>query len=158
MWKRACVDIDNTLLDVNTLVKEKYHIDDVEKIYPHPRLDEKFFTSSEGIRVLSSARPIPGTLRILGKLLSIGTEIVFATSRPPQLKDITVWQLKKLGLRGRLVFTKDKRRIEADIYVEDDPQQILKLLNAGKHVLSPAWDYNSGYKHPKHVRYRRNPA
>lgn len=155
MWKKVCIDIDNTILDVNFQLR-KYGIEDVEKVYPHPRLSENFFVSPDGIRLIMSAEPIPGTMEIVKKLSCNGTEMIFATSRPVQLKDITVWQLKRLGLRGKLVFTKDKRTVEADVYVEDDPLQVLRLIKAGKRVLSPAWDYNAGYEHPNYVRYRRD--
>lgn len=156
MWKKVCIDIDNTILDINSQLY-KYGIKDVERVYPHPLLDENFFVSPEGIRLIMSAEPIQGTMKIIKKLSFNGTEMIFATSRPVQLKDITIWQLKKLGLKGKLVFTKDKRVVEADVYIEDDPLQILRLIRAGKRVLSPAWDYNAGYRHPNYLRYRRNP-
>lgn len=152
--KTACIDIDNTLSDVNTELKKRgYDI----SIYPHPELNEEFWKSPYGKQLLSAALPIKNTLRLVQSLKNAGCNLVFATSRPPVLAGITYdWinkNIKPLWQKNSVIFTKNKTALNADIYVEDDPFEILRIIKANKAVFIPRWPYNEDILAPKLVYY-----
>lgn len=142
--KLICCDIDNTLADVNTQLKKARY--DISK-YPNPVLDQDFWTSYEGLDILIKAQKIKNTCKILNVLDELGADIFFATSRDIRLKELTRKWIEKQDIYNEhaIYFTASKHILEADVYLEDDPQQISKLLSIGKPVLIPSWQYNQGF-------------
>lgn len=143
--KLICCDIDNTLADVNTQLKKAGY--DISK-YPNPVLDQDFWTSYEGLDILIKAQKIKNTCKILDVLDELGADVFFATSRDIRLKTLTrKWvEKQKIWNKHAIYFTASKHILEADVYIEDDPQQISKLLSIGKPVLIPSWRYNQGFE------------
>lgn len=142
--KLICCDIDNTLADVNTQLKKAGY--DTSQ-YPNPALNDDFWTSYEGLDILIKAQKIKNTSKILNVLDELGADIFFSTSRDIRLKQLTrKWiEKQKIWNFHEIYFTASKHILEADVYVEDDPQQISKLLSIGKPVLIPQWQYNQGF-------------
>ncbi|SNX54223.1 hypothetical protein [Thermoanaerobacterium sp. RBIITD] len=142
--KLICCDIDNTLADINTqLLKAGYNISQ----YPNPVLNEDFWTSYEGLDILIRAKKIKNTSKILDVFNGLGADVFFATSRNIRLRELTRKWIEKQGIYNKhaVYFTASKHILEADVYLEDDPQQISKLLSIGKPVLIPSWQYNQGF-------------
>ncbi|ERM91244.1 hypothetical protein O163_11470 [Caldanaerobacter subterraneus subsp. yonseiensis KB-1] len=142
--KIVAVDIDNTLVNVNgELEKRGYDIN----IYPHPDLTEKFWESLEGIKILYNAKPIISTIKTVNTFINFGAEVVIVTSRNIKLKKLTEDWIKRYHEgEPKIYFTKEKHQLDADIYVEDDPAQITKLITLGKTVVIPEWPYNQQFK------------
>lgn len=147
----VCVDIDNTLANVNKeLNKLGYDIN----IYPNPFIDKKFWLNFEGQMLLFNAELITTTLAIINSIYTnFNTEIFFATARPLELMDITYAWLIKNNILGEVYFTENKLQIDADIYLEDDPFIIEKLLENQKTVLIPKWSYNRHIEHTSAIHY-----
>lgn len=143
--KLICCDIDNTLANVNAQLKKAGY--DVSQ-YPNPELKEDFWTSYEGLDILIKAQKIKNTSKILDVLDELGADIFFATSRDIRLRELTKKWIEKNGIYNEhtIYFTATKHILEADIYIEDNPEQISKLLSIGKPVLIPSWQYNQGFE------------
>ncbi|MDI3519238.1 MAG: hypothetical protein PWQ34_1385 [Caldanaerobacter sp.] len=139
--KIVAFDIDNTLINVNKRLEE---IGYNTVLYPNPKLTENFWTTVEGTNILLGAEPILSSLKLLITFLNLGAEVVFATSRSMELKSLTERWVEKYFPGFEVYFTKEKHLLKADIYLEDDPQQIQKLLSLNKTVLIPEWPYNLG--------------
>ncbi|MEG6569110.1 5' nucleotidase, NT5C type [Thermoanaerobacterium thermosaccharolyticum] len=142
--KLVCCDIDNTLANVNAqLLKAGYDTSQ----YPNPALNDDFWTSYEGFEILIKAQKIKNTSKILDVLDELGADIFFATSRDMRLKELTRKWIEKNGIYNEhtIYFTATKHILEADIYIEDNPEQISKLLSIDKPVLIPSWQYNQGF-------------
>ena len=148
--KIIAVDIDNTLVNVNeNLEKWGYDI----TVYPNPQLSENFWISVKGFEILFSSRFIPITISFIKSFTELGAEVVFVTSRSRELEKYTKdWAEKHLP-GFEVYFTKEKHLIDADIYVEDDPYQIQKLISLNKTVLVPEWPYNQLFKTSENVIY-----
>jgi len=149
--KLVCVDIDNTLANVNNELKKLgYDIN----IYPNPFIDNDFWLNFEGQMLLFNAELIKTTLAILNTLYhNFDVEIFFATSRPLDLIDITYAWLIKNNIMADVYFTKNKPQLDADIYIEDEPTTIEKLINLQKTVLVPKWPYNAHIESPLAIHY-----
>ena len=150
--KLVCCDIDNTLANVNAqLLKAGYNISQ----YPNPALNQDFWTSYEGLDILIKAQKIKNTSKILDVLDELGADIFFATSRNIRLKELTrKWiDKQKIWNFHEIYFTVSKHILEADIYIEDDPIQISKLLSIGKPVLIPSWQYNQGFENKNAIYF-----
>ncbi|MBT1280266.1 HAD family acid phosphatase [Thermoanaerobacter sp. CM-CNRG TB177] len=137
--KIIAFDIDNTLINVNKRLEEMGYN---TVLYPNPELTEDFWTTVEGTSILLGAEPIPGSLKLLTTFINLGAEVVFVTSRNRELKFLTEKWAEKYFPGIEVYFTKEKHRLDADIYVEDDPVQIKQILNTNKLVLIPKWPYN----------------
>lgn len=147
--KIVCVDIDNTICDTNSELA-KLGLFDVTK-YPAP-IPEDFWTSEKGLGIYSTARPIKNTLRIAATLASLGATVTIATKRPPSALATTLnWFIKNKIPQifypqdqavPQIMFVNTKLEAEADIYIEDDPTEIQKLIDNNKIVLVPEWHYN----------------
>lgn len=149
--KIVICDIDNTVADVNGVLRRLGY--DVS-VYPNPKLNDDFWLSFEGIEVLMSAEPFVSTLQMLVTLQNAGAEVYLATSRSRYLMPATYIWLAKNGVKTDTVyFTPDKLSLEGDIYIEDDPAQIKRLLSAGKTVLIPEQPYNQRIRHRKAIYF-----
>lgn len=141
--KTICIDIDNTIFDVNTeLIKIGYS--HAGKIYPIPDIQKNFFCTPEGIKILTNAEIIKQTATMLNYIREKGYSIVFATTRPAFLREKTLIQLKNIGrLSGETLYMlQDKTEVPADLFIEDDPWQIIRLLKSKRNVVAPEWEYN----------------
>jgi antitoxin component YwqK of YwqJK toxin-antitoxin module len=149
--KLVCVDIDNTLANVNAeLEKLGYDI----SIYPNPYIDKNFWLNFEGQMLLLNAEIIKTTLAIISSIYTnFNIEIFFATTRPLDLIDITYAWLIKNNILSEVYFTQNKLQLDADIYIEDDPAVIETLLKNNKTVLVPRWEYNSHIEHPLAIHF-----
>ncbi|MGH2331798.1 hypothetical protein [Thermoanaerobacter mathranii] len=149
--KLVCVDIDNTLANVNAELKKLgYDI----SIYPNPYIDKNFWLNFEGQMLLFNAEIIKTTSAIINSIYNnFDVEIFFATARPLELIDITYAWLIKNNILSEIYFTQNKVQLDADIYIEDDPVTIETLLKNGKTVLIPRWKYNSHIEHPLAIHY-----
>ncbi|HHW56447.1 MAG TPA: hypothetical protein GXX15_02015 [Clostridia bacterium] len=141
--KIVAVDIDNTLINVNKeLKKTGYNIN----LYPNPELTEDFWVSEEGINILFNAGLIPTTTKFIATFITLGAEVVFVTSRNLKLKALTEEWVRKYFPGFEVYFTKEKHLLDADIYCEDDPQQIQKLISLNKTVIIPEWPYTKDFR------------
>ncbi|MDP9750388.1 5' nucleotidase, NT5C type [Thermoanaerobacter pentosaceus] len=137
--KIIAFDVDNTLINVNKRLEE---IGYSTVLYPNPELTEDFWTTVEGASILLGAEPIPSSLKLLTTFINLNAEVVFVTSRSRELKSLTERWAEKYFPGIEVYFTKEKYQLDADIYVEDDPHQIQKLIFLNKTVLIPKWPYN----------------
>ncbi|HHY79084.1 MAG TPA: hypothetical protein GX516_01745 [Thermoanaerobacter sp.] len=137
--KIVAVDIDNSLINVN---KELERLGYDINLYPNPELTEDFWTSREGVDILLNAELISITVNFAASFIKLGAEVVFVTSRSEELKLLTEEWLQKYFPGFEVYFTKEKHLLDADIYLEDDPQQIQKIISLNKTVLIPEWPYN----------------
>lgn len=134
----VCVDMDNTLADINSgLKKLGYNT----KKYP-AKLPAGFWNTHVGFKLLQEAQPIPETIAVINLLRDAGAEVVFATARNPELARITEEWLTAHRLEGEVFYVHSKTLVEADVYVEDSPQEIRRILKLGSKVLVPEWPYN----------------
>jgi hypothetical protein len=142
--KLVCCDIDNTLADINTQLLRAGH--DISK-YPNPALNQDFWTSYVGLDILNKAKKIRSTSKILSTFDKLGADVFFATSRDIKLRELTRrWiERQKIYNKHTIYFTATKNILEADVYIEDNPNEITKLLSTGKPVLIPSWRYNQGF-------------
>ncbi|MFU0783686.1 MAG: hypothetical protein ACFWT2_11600 [Thermoanaerobacterium thermosaccharolyticum] len=150
--KLICCDIDNTLANVNAqLLKAGYDISQ----YPNPALNQDFWVSYSGLELLIKAQKIKNTCKILDVLEELGADIFFATSRDIRLKQLTrKWiDKQKIWNFHEIYFTASKHILEADVYIEDDREQISKLLSIGKPVLIPSWTYNQGFENKNAIYF-----
>jgi uncharacterized HAD superfamily protein len=147
--KIVCVDIDNTLANINFLLKKLgYSI----KKYP-AKLPAGFWETHTGIKLLQEAQPIPETIAVINLFRDAGAEVVFATARGPELARITEEWLTAHRLEGEVFYVHSKTLVEADVYVEDSPQEIRRILKLGSKVLVPEWPYNR-ISHRNIINYR----
>ncbi len=147
--KIIAVDIDNTLANVNReLIRLGYSI----KKYP-AKLPRGFWETKDGIRLLQNARPIPETVALINLFRDAGAEVIYGTARSPIMRDITESWLISNGLEGEVFYVHNKTLIEADIYVEDSPQEIKRILKLGAKVIVPEWPYNRAF-HKNVINYR----
>lgn len=152
--KIICIDIDNTLSDTNAEIKKRgYDI----SCYPNPYLNDNFWKSDFGKKIFLDAKPIKNTIRIVQTLVNMGGKPIFATSRPLEAIGVTQkWLMKYLlPLWGKnsIFFSKNKVTLNADIYFEDNPNQISQMLKANKIVFAPKYSYNSTYESPRMIYY-----
>ncbi|MBT1280259.1 hypothetical protein VTU32_08230 [Thermoanaerobacter sp. CM-CNRG TB177] len=139
--KIVAVDIDNTLIDTNREIQRLgYDI----SVYPNPELTADFWNTIEGINILFNAEPIKHTIKILLSFIGFGAEIVLVTSREQSLELLTRDWVSKFLPGFEVYFLKDKHQLDADIYFEDDPYQIEKIISLNKYVMVPRWPYNKG--------------
>jgi len=155
--KTICIDIDNTLADANSeLERRGYNLSQ----YPHPQLNDSFWKMELGRRILNEAKPIKNTIRIVQTLINMNVNIIFATQRPIELTGLTYEWMKRhitpLWGKDSVFFTKNKTSLNADIYFEDNPHEILEMLKCGKVVLAPVWPYNSMFEAPRMIYYSIN--
>jgi len=149
--KIVAFDIDNTLINVNKEIQRLGY--DINS-YPNPTLTEDFWVYEEGINILFNAAFVPTTIKFIATFSTLNAEIVFVTSRSPKLKTFTENWIKKYFPGFEVYFTKEKYQLDADIYVEDDPRQIQKLISLNKTILVPEWPYNQNlFKGLKNVIY-----
>lgn len=141
--KTICCDIDNTLANTNKMLKQKgYDIDN----YPVIGVNKDFWTDKKGIEILFYAEVIRPTAKMLKTFEQYGAKIVFATTRESVLDTLTKNWFRMNGILGdiQIHFVKSKNEVKADIYFEDNPEDIEQLLSAGKKVIIPTWKYNEG--------------
>jgi uncharacterized HAD superfamily protein len=148
--KIVCVDIDNTIANTNTELERMGH--DVKK-YPNPKLGEDFWFSREGLTVLTKAEPIRETMSVVRLMDKLGAEIIFATARHIALARITEEWLARYRLAKPVFYVHSKLLAEADVYIEDSPAEIRRLLQAGLTVLVPEWPYNNSFDSSNLIHY-----
>jgi hypothetical protein len=150
--KIVCVDIDNVVADVNAqLALKGYDI----SVYPNPELTYDFWRTYEGLDILYKARKIQSTCEILQALDNAGAEIYFATGRDFALKELTESWLQNNGIWNgdEVYFSTSKHFLDADIYIEDDPFQIARIISTQKPVIIPEWEYNKDFADFSNVYY-----
>jgi 5'(3')-deoxyribonucleotidase len=148
--KIVCVDIDNTLANVNL---------EIEKLgfsinrYP-AKIKENFWVAHDGLSILKNAQPIQETLSLVRLLERMEAEVVFATARSPELADVTEHWLIRHQLTGPVFYVHNKILVEADVYIEDSPLEIERLLDMDRIVLIPEWPYNRKVAHKNSISYK----
>lgn len=157
--KIVCVDIDNTICDTNNELKKAGFDTDH---YPAP-IPQDFWISEEGKKIFINAKPIKNTLRIAATLASMGAIVTIATKRSPSTLATTItWFLENNipqifypqdQMIPHIMFVQNKLEAEADIYIEDDPAEIQKLLKARKTILIPEWTYNKNLPQNQQLIY-----
>jgi len=153
--KTVCIDIDNTLANVNAeLISRGYDISQ----YPNPKLKDNFWKTDHGKRILLDAQPIKNTIRIAHTLINMGANPIFATKRSTALTAITYkWfqkHIKPIWGKSSVFYSQNKVSLNADIYFEDNPAEILEMLKAGKTVFTPTWSYNDSiFQAPRLIYY-----
>ncbi|SHF76846.1 hypothetical protein SAMN02746089_02524 [Caldanaerobius fijiensis DSM 17918] len=149
--KIVVCDIDNTVADVNGVLRRLGYD---TSVYPNPELNDDFWLSFKGVEILMKAKPFVNTLYMVVGLQNAGAEVCFATARNRYLMPATYIWLARNGVKSDTVyFTPDKLSLEGDVYVEDDPAQIKRLLSAGKTVLIPEQFYNKGIEHKNAIYF-----
>jgi 5'-nucleotidase len=100
--------------------------------------------------------PFEGVSEALWRLSDDGFEIHVITSRfvnhgqNAKVVAQTVAWLDEHNIPFRdISFTRDKRRIMADIYIDDSPSNIVSLREAGRHVLTFDAEYNRDIDGPR---------
>lgn len=150
------VDICNTLADVNSLLAKAGF--DVEN-YPSSNLPSEFFKTSQGLKMLADAEPMPDSVYALNVFARLGP-VVYLTSRPLEAKLITLQWLTKHGFpRGKIIFIQHKINILSRfrgsvLYADDDPAAALYAAEIGHQVHLIDWPYNRHVNHPNIRRVR----
>lgn len=142
-----CIDIDNTIADVNTPLLGILPSLDITK-YPAPGITPQTFEDNPWI--FTNALPIPKAVKAL-KFLAMSWEIVYLTARPKWAEKITLEWLNCHGFpQGEVILSLDKgaevKRLGASLAIDDAPQEIKKLSRIIP-VLIYAQPYNQGLKH-----------
>lgn len=142
-----CIDIDNTIADVNTPLLGILPSLDFSK-YPTPGITPQFF--EENPWVFQEASPITGAVEAVN-YLSQSWEIVYLTARPKWAEKITLeWLNRHSFPQGEVILSFDKgaqvQRLGASLVIDDAPQEIKKLSQIIP-VLIYAQPYNHYLKH-----------
>lgn len=149
--KIVCIDLDNTLVNVNDQLKAQgYSI----RRYP-AKLPHNFWKTQTGIKILRDAQPIPETIALINLFRGAGAEIIFGTARDIEHREITEKWLARHCLEGEVYYVPNKAILEADIYVDDSPQEIERLVRIGAKVIVPEWPYNRQITDRNIISYRR---
>jgi hypothetical protein len=148
--KIVCVDIDNTLANINAELKKMgYRIDR----YPNKELNRDFWFGYDGQSAMIKAKPITETLALTEYISAMQAEVVLATARHPALAKMTEDWLARYGLVYPVFYVHNKLLVEADVYIEDNPAEIKALLKADRSVFVPEWPYNAGIRHKNIIHY-----
>lgn len=150
-------DIDNVLANTNSLLEGKYS----SSTYPYP-VPAGYFTTAEGLDLLSSAPPMAKAAEVLACLAKSLGGITYVTTRPQIAEVLTYRWLKENGFpKGRVIFCKreEKSEIMAKLspvlVAEDDPGVIPALMKLGVPVLVPQWPYNNHLTGDRLIRFKK---
>ena len=92
--------------------------------------------------------PYPDAIEVLQNLFSDGYQIDIVTSRfhggvqHVSQFDTAVSLLNNEVPYTNILYLDDKARFDADIYVDDSPEQVLNYLRNGRKVIMPIREYN----------------
>lgn len=138
MW--IVFDLDNTICNLNKeLMKRGIPID----IYPAKEVTPDFWLSPEGKLLMEKAEPIDWVVAILRFFKQTGHKIIIATARDESLYRLTLeWLIEHRIPFDEIVFTPRKVLVDADLYFDDSPLEILELASNGKDVVPVPWPYN----------------
>lgn len=142
-----CIDIDNTIADLNASMLGILPSLDPTK-YPTPGITPNTFEDNPWI--FTEAPPILGAIKAV-RFLSLSWEITYLTARPEWAREITIDWLNRHGFpEGHVVLSQDKgadaKRLGASLAIDDAPQEVEKLSRVVP-VLIYAQPYNYGLKH-----------
>lgn len=144
--KVVFVDVDNTLADLNTELKEKGYRTD---IYPSP-IPESVFTYI----FYALAYPILLVIEHVISLYKKGDEIVYITARLPEFDSVTKQWLRRHGLpKGTLIHTHGKPKgplvkemgYKVIAAIDDSPLEIRSYVETFPDIemYIPEWEYNT---------------
>lgn len=156
--KTIVLDIDNTLADYTGTLREYCHkrsnID-----YPCPNPNLYSFATQPGWPWGSSTsyrdyhrqavesglylmeRPYPFAVRETNRLFMGDCDIVIATNRKDDERGDTLRWLETNGIHYNGLYFGDKLKIQADLWVDDDPQVLKQLEEQGLPAMHPAHEY-----------------
>ncbi|GAF24679.1 uncharacterized conserved protein [Moorella thermoacetica Y72] len=151
---RIGVDLCNTIANINAMLVMKFTRLSLTR-YPDPEIPAGFFSTPEGLELLSKAQPFPYAAVTLRFLASAGHEVIYLTSRPILAVNLTrEWLAVNDFPCGALMFLPRgykalfARYYGIDWFFEDDPQEALSLQGVVCKVFMKTWPYNYGVQGP----------
>jgi len=168
------VDIDGVIADADTLFRRRMR-EVFKRDFPRSKVkcfkyEECFKFSEHEFKILCSLfldedlwmamKPIKGAQTALNTL-SKKNKIIIATSRPPEVKDVTVKWLKKYRIPyDEIYFTLDEKHLlpkvlkyPFDYFLEDHPYFASKLADLGIRVLLFSYPWNEKVR--EHLKITR---
>lgn len=144
----ACVDICNTLADVNTVIKQELGFRPTPGSYIIPGATEDFFRKN--LWIFKEAKPLPDSCEALRKL-SLYYKVIYVTARPLEAGCITKKWLKLNEYPEGVIFhTRQKGKLAtilgARLAIDDAPHEILSYISYGIPVLVKSQDYNGQFQ------------
>lgn len=155
------VDLCNTVANVNYELLKRFNNLSFKK-YPFPEVPKDFFESPEGLKIFMDARPFYRSQEMLYRLISLGYQVVYMTSRPQLAEFVTRRWLDLNGFPSGLIEfvpsnQKAERAYETGMvaFFDDDPFVIQGLINKGSiSVFVKAAPYNNHIQSPNIVRFK----
>lgn len=100
---------------------------------------------------------LKNTIRIVESLKNMGAKIIFATRRPVGISNVTyIWfyeHIEPIWGKNSIFYSQNKVSLNADIYFEDNPYEIIEMLKAGKTVFAPKTPYNKIFESSQVIYY-----
>lgn len=162
MSRNICIDIDGTMSDpyffvsyLNKLTGKVLTNDDYisidwndtygpefQDIYQN--FDDDYTYIYEEVELLDGAK------EVIDELIENGDDVHFVTARSHTIDDITRNWLENQGIDSSRVYSlsgnegkvETARKLDCDIFIEDDPNNIKNLLKAGFKVIVMDSNYN----------------
>ena len=163
MKKNICIDIDGTLTDpyffvpylneitgIN-LTNEEYISNDWTITYG-PEFEEEYKNFDENHSELYlTAEMLPNSRKVVKKLEE-NNNVYIVTARDKEIENITLKWLEKneidsisvYSLNGNADKVSMAKKLHADIFIEDDPNNLINLFMAGFEIIIMDTHYNRG--------------
>jgi len=153
---RAIVDVDGTLWDMWTPVRDLLDRWHNLELSPHPPVwdyHREFVTDAEFYKAVRAAHavqilhnPFKGAYLLFDSLNKMGWEVIVASHRPPQTAHRLVKWLHRHGLEpySGVYCGRNKHFLigAGDLVIDDNPDTIIFAGRAGAQALSLSYKYN----------------
>lgn len=160
--KNICIDIDGTVTDPYFFVpilnkitgqnkaNEEYTSNDWIEVYG-PEFEEEYEIFDEKyVYTYLEAKPLPHAKQVIDYLLDSGYKISFVTARDAEIEEITRQWLDREGfgeisvysLSGNANKVSMAKKLNCDLFIEDDPENIKNLVKAGIETIAMDTYYN----------------
>lgn len=165
--KTICIDIDGTITDpyffvkyLNELTGKKIKESEYVSQNWNDVYGEEFYEIYNNFDkdygyIYSEANLVDGAKEVIENFYNYGNNIFFVTARSEYVKDITVDWMKSKGLDDFEVIylgcnskkLETAKNLNANIFIEDDADNAIKLANEGVNVVLMDANYNKGIEH-----------
>jgi len=167
--KSICIDIDGTLTDpyffipiLNEILGMSLTQDDYTSINwndtygpEHSQMYKTFDTEYSYVY----DKPVlqKGAKEVIDWLINKGLDVHYVTARSSEIHDITAAWVKKVGLdpeklislSGNGAKVDTAKKLNCDLFIEDDPTNVVNLSKAGIDVIVLDCNYNKGIEGPR---------
>lgn len=154
--RRYVIDLDNTVADFNGAMEQlvaKTADCDIDEIcepcdyhascrenYSIPAMIKKF----NDLEMYEDLQAYPGAVSSVERLIAGGNQVTFVTARHAKNGDSTARWVRRYFGEVPIVHSRDKLSVDADVYIDDAPENIKAARAAGKRVYALGFHYNAG--------------